>query len=325
MKKQPDAGIPAPSAEVLNDTIEQLRKTIEVQSAMIAELNKSISALKESNITLVSGLRRQIDELSAELKNKDEEIALLRRKLFAPRSEKNRQVEGQMSLEDLGFGTFNEAEAEATVKAVKDPDGTVVVKEHTRKKKATHEELMETLPVRERVIDIEDGLRNCPNCGGPLEYIGKEFLRDEVEIIPRQVIRCKVYRAVYRCPECEIDPGLPSVFKAHYKRLIDHSYLTPSMAAYVLYAKFMLHIPFYRQELDWNQAGVKLNRTTLANWTITVGIEMILPVVDRLWELLMERDLVHCDVQPDPVGNECGEAAGWLQGNLPGMRWIPGL
>ena len=229
MKKQLNADTSATSVEVLTVLIEQLQKTVLEQSKMIGELNRTISALKESNVTLVSELRRQIDELKLTVRNKDEEIALLQKKLFAPRSEKNRQCEGQMNLADFGF--FNEAEQEATVKVVEKDDATVVIREHTRKKRATHEEIMKTLPVKERIIDIEEDLRNCPNCAGPLEYVGKEFLRDEVEIIPRQAILYKVYKAVYKCPGCEDEPNQPTIFKPAYTPLMDHSYLTPSFAA----------------------------------------------------------------------------------------------
>ena len=307
MKKQPNADASAPSVEVLTTVIEQLRQTVHEQSKMIEELNRTICALKESNVTLVSELRRQIDELKLAVRNKEEEIALLNKKLFAPHSEKNKQCEGQMSLAD--FGLFNEAEQEATVKVIKKDDGTVVIKEHTRKKRATHEEIMKTLPVKERIIDIEEDLRNCPNCDGPLEYVGKEYLRDEVEIIPRQAIRYKVYKAVYKCPGCEDEPDQPTIFKPVYIPLMDHSYLTPSFAAYLLYAKFVLHMPFYRQERDWEQLGLKISRATMANWTIYTGINLFLPVVDRLWELLMKRDLIHCDETRVQVLHEDGRKA----------------
>ena len=307
MKKQSNADASATSVEVLKTVIEQLRQTVLEQSKMIEELNRTISALKESNVTLVSELRRRIDELELTVRNKEEEIALLQKKLFAPRSEKNRQCEGQMSLAD--FGLFNEAEQEATVKVIEKDDGTVVIKEHTRKKRATHEEIMKTLPVKERIIDIEEDLRNCPNCDGPLEYVGKEYLRDEVEIIPRQAIRYKVYKAVYKCPSCEDEPDQPTIFKPVYIPLMDHSYLTPSFAAYLLYAKFVLHMPFYRQERDWEQLGLKIGRATMANWTIYTGINLFLPVVDRLWELLMKRDLLHCDETRVQVLHEDGRKA----------------
>ena len=307
MKKQLNADTSATSVEVLTVLIEQLQKTVLEQSKMIGELNRTISALKESNVTLVSELRRQIDELKLTVRNKDEEIALLQKKLFAPRSEKNRQCEGQMNLADFGF--FNEAEQEATVKVVEKDDATVVIREHTRKKRATHEEIMKTLPVKERIIDIEEDLRNCPNCAGPLEYVGKEFLRDEVEIIPRQAILYKVYKAVYKCPGCEDEPNQPTIFKPAYTPLMDHSYLTPSFAASLLYAKFVLHMPFYRQEHDWEQLGLKISRATMANWTIYTGINLFLPVVNRLWELLMKRDLIHCDETRVQVLHEEGRKA----------------
>ena len=53
----------------------------------------------------------------------------------------------------------------------------------------------------------------------------------------------------------------------------------------------------------WKRDGVALSRATMANWTIYTGINLFLPVVDRLWELLMKRDLIHCDetrVQEEP-------------------------
>ena len=72
MKKQPNADASATSVEVLKTVIEQLRQTVLEQSKMIEELNRTISALKESNVTLVSELRRQIDELKLTVKNKEE-------------------------------------------------------------------------------------------------------------------------------------------------------------------------------------------------------------------------------------------------------------
>ena len=307
MKRQPNADASAPSVEVLSTVIEQLRKTVLDQSKMIGDLQKVISSMKEDNLLLVSELRRQIDELTLTIRNKEEEIALLRKKLFAPRSEKQKQCEGQMSLAD--FGLFNEAEKEATVKAVEKDNGTIVVKEHTRKKRATHEEIMKTLPVKERFIDIKEDLRNCPNCDEPLVYVGKEFVRDEVEIIPRQAILYKVYKAVYKCAGCEDEPEKPTIFKPAYTPLMEHSYLTPSFAAYLLYAKFVLHMPFYRQERDWEQLGLKISRATMANWTIYTGLNLFRPVVNRLWELLMKRDLIHCDETRVQVLHEDGRKA----------------
>lgn len=307
MNKQPYADTSALSDGELSTVIKHMEQTIQSQTKVIADLKKSISAMEESNALLVATLNRRIEELEMSLRNKDEELSLLRKKLFAPRSEKNRQCEGQMDLAD--FGVFNEAEQEATVEVVEKENGTVVVKEHTRKKRAPHEEIMDTLPVREKLIDLEEDVRNCPNCSGPLEYVGKEFLRDEVEVIPRQAVRVKVYRAVYKCAGCEEDTDLPTIYKPVYNPLMEHSYATPSLIAYIIYAKFVLGLPFYRQEKDWEQLGLKLSRATMANWVITTGINLILPLVRRFMELLMKRDLVHCDETRVQVLHEEGRKA----------------
>lgn len=307
MNKEPKADTSATPNQEFTNLIMHLEQTIQDQSKMIEDLKNSISSLKESNALLVSTLNRRIEELEMAIRNKDEELALLRKKLFAPHSEKNTPCEGQMSFAD--FGVFNEAEQEATVEVVEKEDGTVIVREHTRKKRVTHDEIMNTLPVREKLIDLEEDVRNCPNCDEPLIYVGKEFLHDEVEIIPRQAVRVKVYRAVYKCASCEDDPELPTIYKPAYIPLMDHSYLTPSLIAYVIYAKFVLGLPLYRQERDWEQAGLKLSRATMANWVITIGINLILPLVGRFIDFLMLRDLIHCDETRVQVLHEEGRKA----------------
>ena len=95
MKKQPNADASAPSVEVLTTVIEQLRQTVHEQSKMIEELNRTICALKESNVTLVSELRRQIDELK------------LKRPVFSPGSILYYNIQSG-SLSQMAFKPKNE-------------------------------------------------------------------------------------------------------------------------------------------------------------------------------------------------------------------------
>ncbi|MBS5489351.1 MAG: transposase [Clostridiales bacterium] len=46
--------------------------------------------------------------------------------------------------------------------------------------------------------------------------------------------------------------------------LIQHSMASASAVSYVMYQKCINCLPFYRQEKDWEQLEVKLNRGTLA-------------------------------------------------------------
>lgn len=82
----------------------------------------------------------------------------------------------QMSL-------FNEAEGQARKN---EPEPTLVVKEHTRKKKVGHrKELLEKLPHTKVVLEPEETEKICPVCGSDMAYLGEEFIQSEIHYHPR--------------------------------------------------------------------------------------------------------------------------------------------
>ena len=295
MKKQTSPGTPASQIETLTALIEQLNATI-------AELNMTIALLRKDN------------------ENLKEQNAYLAKQLFAPKSEKQKGDRNQCAMD------FLEAERESDLEAAAEGDEITVTykRKRKRKPKATHDELMKDLPEIERLIELSEAERRCGICGGELVQIGREFVRDEVEIIPQQAVRVKIYRAVYGCPTCETETDEANIVKAPAPAsLIPHSYVTPSAATICIYNKYVNGLPLYRQEQDWNQLGIRLNRTTLANWVIYCGIRYILPIVDRMHELLMERDILYCDETPVQVLHEDGRRATqksymWLTCSGPG-------
>lgn len=283
MKTTGKAAGSAPQDEVLIRTIEQLNQRI------------------DQLLKMVDSFQNTIQKLQLENENLREQNAYLTKQLFAPKSEKTKQIEGQLSL-------FDEAEKEADVEA--SAKGDTITVTYKRKRKSTHQELMGNLEEKERFVDLPDAEKICPKCGTPMECIGKEFVRDEIEVIPRQVIRFKVYRRVYGCPKCKAESDSGTIIKAPFPEpLIPNSYATPSVVSLVMYDKYFMGMPLYRQEKDWNQLGVLVNRTTLANWCITCGIKYILKVVNRLHEELMKRDIVYCDETPVQVLHEDGRTA----------------
>ena len=188
----------------------------------------------------------------------------------------------------------------------------ITVKEHKRKRKpkASHDELMDKLPEVERTIQLSDEERVCGICGEKLVPIGREFVRDEIEVIPKKAVRVKIYREVYNCPECTKESDQANIVKAEAPApLIEHSYATASLVVAVVYAKYVMGIPLYRQEKDWAELGVMLNRTTLSNWVITCAIRYVLPLIDRMHELLMKRDIIYADETVIQVLNEEGRKA----------------
>lgn len=91
--------------------------------------------------------------------------------------------------------------------------------------------------------------------------IGTEVIRREVEVIPAKYEGTEYIAATYGCPQCKQtedprfikDEGCPPA-------LIDKSYATPSLVADILKNKFVLGLPFYRQEQDLKRSGILITR-----------------------------------------------------------------
>lgn len=119
---------------------------------------------------------------------------------FGQSSEKASYVMGedQMSL-------FNEAEKCQDHEAEEPTEETFTVKAHMRKKKKTIDE--KDLPVEEVLLKLPEFQLVCGKCGGTFKPIGKEFVRRELQIIPRQVKILPYYTVTYACDKYEKDTG----------------------------------------------------------------------------------------------------------------------
>ena len=168
---------------------------------------------------------------------------------------------------------------------------------------------IQKLPVREIRCPIPEGERPCPDCGTPMETITWQFVREELRITPAKVERIRYMQEVLACPVCrEEDTG--TIVKAPVPTaLLAHSPASPSMAAFVMYQKFLNSVPFYRQEMDWLQMGTPLARETTSNWCIKCALAYFEPVYDRLHEYLVKRGILHADETVCQVLHETGKTA----------------
>ena len=78
-----------------------------------------------------------------------------------------------------------------------------VIREHARKKKATHEELFKGLKVEKVVIPLPKEDQICPVCGTQMALIGEEYVRRELEFIPATCKVIEYYSQSYGCPSCK--------------------------------------------------------------------------------------------------------------------------
>ena len=268
----------------LKDTIKELNTTIRNLNALIDAANKR----EEEHLQKEQVLQEQIDYLT--------------KKLFGKSSEKrNDDFEGQLNL-------FNEAEAEKTAP---DPDEEdfVTVEKHTRKRKSTMADKFADFPVQKVYLDVPEDQRICANCGTPLERIGEEFVRKEIEIVKPSIKVIAYYSVSYGCPKCKTDAEVPYIVRGrdgHVHML--HGMASAGTVAWVMYQKYHNSLPLYRQERDFKTLfGVDICRGTIAKWIIDNALDFFTPMCDYFRRKLVEGRYAMADETPVQVLKEPGK------------------
>lgn len=244
----------------------------------------------------IEQLENTIKDMQHQISNLNDIIRVLQKGRFTPSSEKTtaEELEGQVSF-------FNEAEFSSDIDSTED----ITVKEHTRKgKKSKRIAYIGELPVREVICELSEEEKQCPQCGTALKTICKETVREELNFIPAKIERVVYIREVAECPKCK-NTETPYFKKAETpKSLLNHSLASPSIVSEVMVQKYANSLPLYRQEKIWENLGITLNRTTMANWIIRCSEEYLSPIVEALRKNILSQDICQCDETPIQVLKE---------------------
>jgi hypothetical protein len=79
--------------------------------------------------------------------------------------------------------------------------------------------------------------------------------------------------------------------------IIDKGIPTTGLLAQVLVAKYLDHLPLYRQEAIFERAGLAIARSTLAAWVGECGVQLQ-PLVDALVAEMLKNTVLHADETP---------------------------
>ena len=273
----------------------------------LRELKDTVSQLKTmiaEQTELIKALRLIIDEKTSHEKALQEQVDYLTKKLFGPSSERRSDdIPGQQNL-------FDEAEVEQDPSLL---EGETVIREHTRKKKAAHEELFKGLKVEKVVVPLPEEDQICPVCGTQMVLIGEEYVRRELEFIPATCKVIEYYSQSYGCPSCKEglgDTEKPVIVKSQVPpALLGKGPASAAAAAWTMYQKYANGLPLYRQEKDWKQYGVQISRTTLANWIIYCSKNYFQPMYDYFHRELLKRSFAMADETRVQVLKEEGRRA----------------
>lgn len=255
----------------------------------IAQLNEVIRNQND----LIRSLRESVDTCNATIANLNEQVTYLTQKLFGTSSEKRKDIDGQISF------ISNEAEQESSAGWRLEEDIVTKVKSHKRKSKRTIQDTFKGVPVVREVVELPEDERFCSDCNAPLEKIGEELVRREFRYTPAQGKVVEIYIETYKCPKCTNGntPEKSYEFKKSQAPapLIPHSYASASVVAWIMYQKYGLALPLYRQEKGWEQLGVELLRGTMANWIIYCATEYLLPLYEYFHRELLKREFLMAD------------------------------
>jgi transposase len=241
---------------------------------------------------------------------------------FGASSEKTPQIEGQYSFLD------------EIIDPIIDETKVINIKEHKRpvRKKGDREKLIKSLSheIVECVINEEATV--CKICGSNLKVIGKKKVRSEMEYIPAKLIIKDYVQYVYKCTECgknDVNP-YDSIYCAPVPApVLTHSVASPSITAWIMYQKYMMSVPLYRQEKDFKRMGADLKRDMMANWIIRSAEYWLKPLYEKMHEQLLKCSIIMSDETTWQVNKENGKKASsnsyiWIHrsGNCEGLPVI---
>ncbi len=268
------------------------RATMEVSDTLpddIDALRALLLAERASRAAVVA----ERDKLVVRNERLEAIIAEIRRAYFGRKSERITDDQLSLALEELETSLAKaEAEEEKADPALKTAA--------TRKRRASRNENLDHLPHEEVVIEPES--KACPCCGGELHVIGEDTSK-RLDKVPAKVRVIVTRRPKYACRSCEktgADTVAGVIQAPAPARLIEGGLPTEAMVADVVVSKHADHLPLYRQSQILARHGVKIERSTLAQWVGAAAAELQ-PLHDHLIDLLKASPRLFCDETRCPV------------------------
>ena len=259
----------AQDAALKIQSLTQLKQAVEVE-------NKSLQKNDKFNQAVIEKLTL--------------ELAHLKRMRFGKKSEAFYSSQELLfeELLDIEIGIL-EQEAKKLKQAHETSND--VAKKAKPRNVAGRQPLPANLPRIDYLHDLPKEQCQCKKCGFQLVKISED-ITEKLAVIPAQFIVHRHIRPQYACNACQTIQATPVA-----PEVIEGSYCTPDLAAWIICNKYLDHLPLYRQEQISQRHGVALSRQTMANWVGQYG-HALMPLAQELKTLLLQRNVLHADETP---------------------------
>ena len=181
------------------------------------------------------------------------------------------------------------------------------IKSYTRKKPG-RKPLDPNLRRVEKIIDLPEDEKICA-CGEKMTKTGEET-NEKLEIIPQSIYVTKTVRPKYACRCCEgtEDEEQPVVKIAPVPPcIIPRSIASASLLSYIMIQKYQDHLPFYRQEVQFERIGIQISRQDMSNWQQQV-YEKLIPLFSLMKNIIKSGPVIRMDETTVQVMGEEGRS-----------------
>lgn len=234
----------------------------------------------------VSELEQRIRELEEKLAAALVQVDWLQKQLFGQgKSERQDALQLQLQL----------GEAMAAVQQVQEELKETIQYERSKPGKPAPERVLPkerfaNVPVGETIELIPDEVKAAPELYRKIN-VEETF---EIDIQPPKVFKRVILRPRFVLIE---DRSLSPVVAPAPKRIIENSYASAGLIAWVVVSKYLDHLPLYRQEKIFNRYQVYIARQRMCDW-IAHASQMIDILYRRMKLELLAGGYVHIDETP---------------------------
>lgn len=290
---------------------------LSTEHGFLAVIAKRDIALAERDAT-IEAQRVLIEQLRADY----ESLARQVKRLYANRGSGHLIAEGQLTFfgtkpskedapeEDPGPEHVNEA-----------PDGETAddsIKRRNKPKRLAKKLDVSALP-RETVIhELPESERVCPATGVDLVPVGVK-VSEELEYSPAQIRVIEHHLVKYGpAPEVAKERQIDPIVAPLPPQVLEGCRAGPKLLAQIVVQKYMHHLPLYRQEEVFQQAGLWIPRQTLCDWVLGTAFQLR-PIADELMRQIRAGPVFQLDDTPikcrGPKGSGYFQAYLWTFAN----------
>lgn len=224
----------------------------------------------------IQRLHRQTDLLQHYIRE-------FRKQHYGPRSERLPQDQqvfgfyGNVELKERPAAT--EGQTTSVLAGKRKPSGRKIIPPELRREVVVH--------------DVPEHEKTCPQCREARQRFGEET-SERLEYQAAELYVVQDVRPKYACPrKC----GTGVAVADPPAQVIPKSKVGPSLLAHILWAKYGLHLPLYRQEIMFGMIGLEIPRSTLCQW-IGRCVELLLPIYEAMKRDVLLSDVLFSDDSP---------------------------